>query len=34
MGWEMQEGWWGGNYRRDDGVGNAGGMIGWEMQSG
>ena len=31
MGWEIQAGWWGRNYRRDDGAGNAGGMVGWEL---
>ena len=26
MGRELSEGWWGRNYRRDDGVGNTGGV--------
>ena len=37
LGWKLQEGWWGGNYRwdgnyrRDHGVGHAGGMVWWEL---
>ena len=34
VGWELQEGWWGGNYRREGGIEIIGGMVGWEMQEG
>ena len=34
LGWELQEGWWGGNYKRNAGTVITGGMVGRELSEG